>query len=277
MANRTNLSMTPGRIRKVAPGISNSQTLFADDTDDLEVDENEFDENFPIRRDVSFFSQPQRHTTVQRPNSNRNTGSYYTPQTKRKRPEDNIGSSDSLLEQINTLQVMLKEINRKIDIVNQRDDGFEKKMDNIDKRINGLIRQNPMPNELPNELPSIEFDRRNLLSGPIGPTPAFLMKRLINELFTKEEIMNSEHEQINERTKKIKDAVQACFFQDDPDKTDGFWEYEGKIVRGNQRRGLKHRKKLSSSTTAESSTATVHDNNREPSMASTLIIFVKNI
>ncbi|CAM4755275.1 unnamed protein product [Rotaria magnacalcarata] len=155
MANRTNLSMTPGRIRKVAPGISNSQTLFADDTDDLEVDENEFDENFPIRRDVSFFSQPQRHTTVQRPNSNRNTGSYYTPQTKRKRPEDNIGSSDSLLEQINTLQVMLKEINRKIDIVNQRDDGFEKKMDNIDKRINGLIRQNPMPNELPNELPSI--------------------------------------------------------------------------------------------------------------------------
>ncbi|CAF3894735.1 unnamed protein product [Rotaria magnacalcarata] len=258
MANRTNLSMTPGRIRKVAPGISNSQTLFADDTDDLEVDENEFDENFPIRRDVSFFSQPQRHTTVQRPNSNRNTGSYYTPQTKRKRPEDNIGSSDSLLEQINTLQVMLKEINRKIDIVNQRDDGFEKKMDNIDKRINGLIRQ--------------EFDRRNLLSGPIGPTPAFLMKRLINELFTKEEIMNSEHEQINERTKKIKDAVQACFFQDDPDKTDGFWEYEGKIVRGNQRRGLKHRKKLSSSTTAESSTATVHDNNREPSMASTLIV-----
>ncbi|CAF2132322.1 unnamed protein product [Rotaria magnacalcarata] len=274
MANRTNLSMTPGRIRKVAPGISNSQTLFADDTDDLEVDENEFDENFPIRRDVSFFSQPQRHTTVQRPNSNRNTGSYYTPQTKRKRPEDNIGSSDSLLEQINTLQVMLKEINRKIDIVNQRDDGFEKKMDNIDKRINGLIRQvnkNPMPNELPNELPSIA-SFPSLFSCPIGPTPAFLMKRLINELFTKEEIMNSEHEQINERTKKIKDAVQACFFQDDPDKTDGFWEYEGKIVRGNQRRGLKHRKKLSSSTTAESSTATVHDNNREPSMASTLIV-----
>ncbi|CAF2152074.1 unnamed protein product [Rotaria magnacalcarata] len=273
MANRTNLSMTPGRIRKVAPGISNSQTLFADDTDDLEVDENEFDENFPIRRDVSFFSQPQRHTTVQRPNSNRNTGSYYTPQTKRKRPEDNIGSSDSLLEQINTLQVMLKEINRKIDIVNQRDDGFEKKMDNIDKRINGLIRQNPMPNELPNELPSIaSFPSLFSCKSPIGPTPAFLMKRLINELFTKEEIMNSEHEQINERTKKIKDAVQACFFQDDPDKTDGFWEYEGKIVRGNQRRGLKHRKKLSSSTTAESSTATVHDNNREPSMASTLIV-----
>ena len=30
------------------------------------------------------------------------------------------------------------------------------------------------------------------------------MKRLINQLFTKEEIINRQHEQINERTLKIK-------------------------------------------------------------------------
>jgi hypothetical protein len=30
------------------------------------------------------------------------------------------------------------------------------------------------------------------------------MKNLINDLFTKEEIMNREHETVNERTEKIK-------------------------------------------------------------------------
>lgn len=39
-----------------------------------------------------------------------------------------------------------------------------------------------------------EHDGRNLFSGPIDPTPADLMKRLINDLFTKDEIMAREHE-----------------------------------------------------------------------------------
>lgn len=36
---------------------------------------------------------------------------------------------------------MLKEINKKIDVVNRREGSFEKKLDNVDKRLGGLIRQ----------------------------------------------------------------------------------------------------------------------------------------
>jgi hypothetical protein len=43
----------------------------------------------------------------------------------------------------------------------------------------------------------------------------------------------------------ISDTVQAFFFHDDDDKIEGFWDFEGKIIRGNQRRGLVHRQKLS--------------------------------
>ena len=39
------------------------------------------------------------------------------------------------------------------------------------------------------------------------------------------------------------DAIRACFYHDDDDRLDGFWYFEGKIIRGNQRRGLVHRKK----------------------------------
>jgi hypothetical protein len=81
------------------------------------------------------------------------------------------------------------------------------------------------------------------------------MKRLINQLFTKEEIMAGLHGEDNERTMKIKGnrgsrtntvlifhlsflaAIRTAFFQDDDEKLDGFWEYEGKLIRGNQRRG----------------------------------------
>ncbi|CAF4289824.1 unnamed protein product [Rotaria magnacalcarata] len=40
-------------------------------------------------------------------------------------------------------------------------------------------------------------------------------------------------------------AIKACFFKDDKDKLDAFWECEGKITRGNQRRGRAHRQKVS--------------------------------
>ncbi|CAF3839074.1 unnamed protein product, partial [Rotaria sp. Silwood1] len=48
------------------------------------------------------------------------------------------------------------------------------------------------------------YNGRNILSGIITETPAGLMKMLINKLFTKEEIIDRQHEQINERTMKIK-------------------------------------------------------------------------
>lgn len=38
-------------------------------------------------------------------------------------------------------------------------------------------------------------------------------------------------------------AIQAVFFQDDDEKFDGFWEYEGRMTRGNQQRGLIFRRK----------------------------------
>ena len=43
-----------------------------------------------------------------------------------------------------------------------------------------------------------------MLAEPIGPTPGYLMKRLVNQLFNKEEIMEGKHEADNERTQKIK-------------------------------------------------------------------------
>jgi hypothetical protein len=87
------------------------------------------------------------------------------------------------------------------------------------------------------------------------------MRRLINQLFTKGEIIDRQHEQINDKTNKIQGkrfgfslpihcplfdsflAIQACFFPNDADKFHAFWSFEGKIIRGNQRRGLAHRNK----------------------------------
>jgi hypothetical protein len=43
MSKRATGSITPGRIRKIAAGISNIQPTFDDDMDDYEIDENEFD------------------------------------------------------------------------------------------------------------------------------------------------------------------------------------------------------------------------------------------
>ncbi len=42
------------------------------------------------------------------------------------------------------------------------------------------------------------------MSNVISDTPAELMKTLINQLFTHEEIVNRTHEEINERTIQIK-------------------------------------------------------------------------
>lgn len=87
------------------------------------------------------------------------------------------------------------------------------------------------------------------------------MKALINKLFTKDEIIDRKHEQINERTMKIKgsyllsyhdcfhiqihvlEALKVCFFDNNDARVDAFWDNQGKIIRGNQRRGRSFREK----------------------------------
>jgi hypothetical protein len=43
----------------------------------------------------------------------------------------------------------------------------------------------------------------NILNGKIFDTPNALMKALINDLFTKAEVMQGKHEEANERTERI--------------------------------------------------------------------------
>jgi hypothetical protein len=50
----------------------------------------------------------------------------------------NINSSN---EDMNMLRNILKEINRKVDLINQKETVFEKKLENLDKRLGGLIRR----------------------------------------------------------------------------------------------------------------------------------------
>ena len=75
--------------------------------------------------------------------------------------------------------------------------------------------------------------------------------------------MNGTHEKDNERTTKTKserftfhkswyyiqlitlEAIQVYFFQDNKDKMDSFWYGEGRIIRGNQKRGHIYRNKPS--------------------------------
>jgi hypothetical protein len=42
----------------------------------------------------------------------------------------------------------------------------------------------------------------------------------------------------------ILEAIKVYFFQNDDLHVDGFWENEGRVIRGNQRRGLVFRNKL---------------------------------
>ncbi len=45
MANRTTSSITPSRVRKLPPGMSNTQPAFDDDMNDFETGENDLDES----------------------------------------------------------------------------------------------------------------------------------------------------------------------------------------------------------------------------------------
>ncbi|CAF4446902.1 unnamed protein product, partial [Rotaria magnacalcarata] len=77
------------------------------------------------------------------------------------------------------------------------------------------------------------------------PTPAHLMKRLINELFTKEEMMAVNMKKpMNEQKKSKVRTVKLYFFQNDDIQVASFGDYEGKFIRENQRRGTIFRNKL---------------------------------
>ncbi|CAF3397100.1 unnamed protein product [Rotaria sp. Silwood2] len=215
----TNSSIIPGRIRKFPHGTSNTQPVFIDDDDD-ETIENEFDENYSIIHDVPLYSQQRPRSSAPYTSNKKTTGTYYTPQVKRKRAHDQVTCviPDSFKECMHTMQSMLKEMNRKIDY--------------------------PTVQEPPKEIPVVKYNNTNLLLGAFDPTPPGLMKHLINKLFTEEEIRNRQHEQINERTLKIQEAIATYFYQVDRDVVDLFWDGHGKIVRENQRRGRLHRHKL---------------------------------
>ncbi|CAF3938263.1 unnamed protein product [Rotaria magnacalcarata] len=150
MSKHTTGSMTPGRVRKISAGLSNARRAFDDDIDDFEIDENDFDGNFPMIHNAPFHSQ-QRPSSVHQSNYNKNT----------------------------------------------------------------------------------------------SPTPAHLMKRLINELFTKEEMMAVNMKKpMNEQKKSKVRTVKLYFFQNDDIQVASFGDYEGKFIRENQRRGTIFRNKL---------------------------------
>ncbi|CAF2631988.1 unnamed protein product [Rotaria sp. Silwood2] len=247
---RYNSSVTPGRARKLPAGASNIKAPFIDDMDECSADENEIDNNYPIIRDVSFYSQQQCESSVRRPYHNKNTGAYYTPQVKRKRLQEEVDDvpQGSLMESFKIIQNMFKDLNRKVDILTERGSTFEKKLDNVDKQLQASsrrIHKNPTTSEPSANLPVVNYIGRNILSGIIIETPAGLMKTLINQLFTNEEIINRQHEQINERTMKIKQA---------------FWSNQGKIVRGNQRRGRSFRENKSVLTSIKTNPTTNNEN-----------------
>ncbi|CAF1492014.1 unnamed protein product [Rotaria sordida] len=156
MSNRTTTCITPSRIKKVSRGTTNIQT-FDDDLDCYEYDECDVDENFPIVREVPIYNHQLRQSSSQHPIHRRKDGIYYTPQTKRKRVEERVSSSspDSTKDQIDILQLMLKEVNQKMDLMHKKEDDIDKKLDSIDKRLVGLARKCPKPREPPNVLPVI--------------------------------------------------------------------------------------------------------------------------
>lgn len=68
---------------------------------------------------------------------------YYTPQIKRKRIEQGTNNlpNDLVTTQLDSIQKLMAEINRKMDTMSKRENEVEKRLDNFDKRIVGLVRR----------------------------------------------------------------------------------------------------------------------------------------
>jgi hypothetical protein len=67
-------------------------------------------------------------------------GTYYTPQLKRKRVQDQVRCSP-VKAKMDTMENLLMEVNRKLDLLQKKEDGFEKKIDAFYKRVRDLFRE----------------------------------------------------------------------------------------------------------------------------------------
>jgi hypothetical protein len=69
-------------------------------------------------------------------------GSYYTPQVKRKRIENQATcpAEDPFREELSLLRLMLTEANQKIDFMHKKQETLEKKVDHVQKDIGGISR-----------------------------------------------------------------------------------------------------------------------------------------
>lgn len=70
-------------------------------------------------------------------------GTYYTPQVKRKRVQEQAANVpvNLLTEQLDGIQTMIQDMNRKIDTITKKENDVEKRLSNVDKRLGGLVRQ----------------------------------------------------------------------------------------------------------------------------------------
>lgn len=254
MSQRFSSTTTANRQRRPTTTFSNTQPAFMYDLDDEDFNSSGI-ENNPIVRDVSFHIQQERPSSIHRSEHiPKFSGPYHTPQLKRKRVDEQIATSDSTFinEQLAKLNDCLKSIDQKLDEIKQKENIFEKQLEMMNKRFGRLISNKTdqyATRTIPGELPPVVYNGRNLLLGPLGDSPGCLMKRLINELFTKEEIIAGEHENVNERTLQIQEAVKVSFLNNDNELLEAFWNYQGKLIRGNQRRGRLFRNKNNDSTT----------------------------
>jgi hypothetical protein len=67
-------------------------------------------------------------------------GTFYTPQIKRKRFEDQATrvSQDFITEEINLVKLMLKESHQKMDMICKKQEKIERQFDHVNKTIRGL-------------------------------------------------------------------------------------------------------------------------------------------
>ncbi len=70
-------------------------------------------------------------------------GTYYTPQLKRKRVQDQVRCSPvtGKMDPMEKMENLLMEMHRKVDLLQKKEDIFEKKIDAFYKRVRDLFRE----------------------------------------------------------------------------------------------------------------------------------------
>ncbi|CAF2946849.1 unnamed protein product, partial [Rotaria sp. Silwood2] len=249
-------SQTPAGTKRSSYTGAKTHPTFDDDSNSEVEGENDLDNDYPVIRDVPFYHSQQRPSHNSKSNRSRTSDEYYTPQLKKKRGSK---ASDRLSfdpwnlfgKQLEEIKMAVSDVGRKVDLMAQQETEVGKQLGNVDKRITGLARQIYKPStrfEVPREVPKVMYGGQNLLAGAIEPTPGGLMKQLVNALFTKDEIILGHHDQIvlvliGCNYFGVLEAVKKYFFSDDDENFKTFWDCDGKITRGNQKRGRAHREK----------------------------------